>query len=276
MPTATEGEKHDCIKETQQNVKPRPDLMDSQLATGYVIYIDGSAGKNDRGQNNVGYAITTQSEILKQGKLPNNCSAQAAELTALIEACKMFRGKSVTIYTDSQYAFGAAHHFCVQWKNRGYITSSGKSVAHKNLLKQLNDVIVLPKQIAVCKCAAHTTQTDNVSTGNRLADKAAKQAAGLLTADIQPEPTVLKHSILRDYQNKAPYAERQAWKKKRAHINNDLYIGLDNKPWLLRSLFKWAAELTHGPCHVSTGGMIHQVNQHYHTIGFNTYAQKFL
>uniref|UniRef100_A0A3Q2PQE5 Reverse transcriptase/retrotransposon-derived protein RNase H-like domain-containing protein n=1 Tax=Fundulus heteroclitus TaxID=8078 RepID=A0A3Q2PQE5_FUNHE len=36
-------------------------------------------------------------------KLPSNHSAQAAELVALTEACKLMKGKQATIYTDSMH-----------------------------------------------------------------------------------------------------------------------------------------------------------------------------
>ncbi len=41
----------------------------------------------------------------------------------------------------------------------------------------LLEAILLPDKIAICKCAAHTTNKDFVSTGNARADAAAKDAA---------------------------------------------------------------------------------------------------
>lgn len=272
MPTEEDGTPHNCSEKTQEDFRPRPDLKDQPLSHGQTIYIDGSAGKNERNQNQVGYAITTQTTVLKTGKLPSNYSAQAAELVALIEACKMYKGESVTIYTDSQYAFGSVHHFCKQWKLRGFRTAAGKDVAHRALLEQLLHAITLPKDVAVCKCAAHTAGTDDVSTGNRLADEAAKKAALLLLAQVDNSND---DNILQDYQTKAPNSEKTKWKQKGCEIVNDIYVGTDGKPWLPRSLYKWAAELTHGPCHVSTRGMVDQINKHYHTIGFNTFSQIF-
>lgn len=52
-------------------------------------------------------------------------------------------------------------------------------------------------------------------------------------------------------------------------------MGPNGKPWLPKSLFKWAAKLTHGPCHVSTRGMVSLLHRHYYTIGFTTYSRNF-
>lgn len=274
LPTQTDGTPHDCKLRSQEDFKPRPDLQDTPLTKGHTIFIDGSASKNKQGQNCVGYAITTQTTILQKGQLPRTYSAQSAELTALIEACKLYKDKDVTIYTDSQYAFGAVHLFCKQWHLRGFKTSTGKTVVHKDLLQQLLQAVMQPRTIAVCKCAAHTTGTDVVATGNRLADVAAKEAAHLLMTDIEQMESS-PDEILKDYQHRATCSEKQSWKTKGCELKDGLYVGSNNKPWLPKALFNWAAKLTHGPCHVSTGGMIHLIEQYYNTIGFNTYSQNF-
>ena len=129
IPTAEDGDKHDCIAETSQQYSPRPDLIDHPLKTGDVVFVDGSAKKDDKGTNRVGYAVVTENKILKAERLPGNYSAQAAELVALTEACKLYKGKKVTIYTDSQYAFATLHVFCKQWQQRGMKTSTGNTFA---------------------------------------------------------------------------------------------------------------------------------------------------
>ena len=76
--------------------------------------------------------------------LPASLSAQAAELTSVIEECKLTKDKKVNIYTDSRYAFGIVHDFGTIWK----------PIAHHTLVSQLLDAVLLPKQVAVCKCEA--------------------------------------------------------------------------------------------------------------------------
>ncbi len=90
-----------------------PDLLDTPLENcDNVLFVDGSASKDPQtGLNKVGFAVTTEFEVVKSGKLPSNYSAQAAELVALTEACNLMADKCVTIYTDSRYAFGVTHDF---------------------------------------------------------------------------------------------------------------------------------------------------------------------
>lgn len=42
---------------------------------------------------------------------------------------------------------------------------------------ELLDAIHLPKTVAICKCAAHTSEQDDISLGHAFADRTAKAAA---------------------------------------------------------------------------------------------------
>jgi len=109
---------------------------------------------------------------LLSGSLPKHFSAQTAELIALTEACKLAAGKSVTIYTDSRYAFGV-HDFGALWKHRHFLKSDGKTILNSKQVSDLLDAILLPTAISVCKCAAHTNSDDPVACGNARADAVA-------------------------------------------------------------------------------------------------------
>lgn len=54
------------------------------------------------------------------------------------------------------------------------------------------------------------------------------------------------------------------------------FCDLTGKPVLPKGLFKWAAIMSHGLCHVSTGGMVQTVEQHFTTYGFNNYSNIFV
>ncbi len=103
------------------------------------------------------------------------------ELVALTEACKLMAGKCVTIYTDSHYSFGVTHDFGALWKHRNFFKSDGCPIMNAPLVAALLEAILLPDKIAICKCAAHTTNKDFVSTGNARADADAKDAAAKQT-----------------------------------------------------------------------------------------------
>ncbi len=113
MPNVTVKRYTTVVYQQEQVCTPRPDLLDTPLENcDNVLFVDGSASKDPQtGLNKVGFAVTTEFEVVKSGKLPSNYSAQAAELVALTEACNLMAGKCVTIYTDSRYAFGVTYRF---------------------------------------------------------------------------------------------------------------------------------------------------------------------
>lgn len=81
------------------------------------------------------------------------------------------------------------------------ITSTGSPVQHESLLKTLLDVILLPKQLALCNCAAHQKDKSEIIKGNNFADQAAKLAAQqtvdtLMSASAMQIPL----DVLKDHQ----------------------------------------------------------------------------
>ena len=91
--------------------------------------------------------------------------------------------------------------------------------------------MLLPAQIAVCKCAAHTSNIDNVSSGNRLADVTAKAAAqgdygspDIYVSASDDNNTHIDQTILKDMQVAAP-SKKHLWLSKGATLhNNQLYV----------------------------------------------------
>ncbi|XP_030602551.1 protein NYNRIN-like [Archocentrus centrarchus] len=162
LPIVADGEPHDCIAAISEICSPRPDLQDAPLTNSdLVVFVDGSASPNpDTGKNQVGYAVVTEHDILASGSLPSHLSAQAAELVALTKACEIAKDQTVTVYTDSRYAYGVVHDFGTLWKQRQFLTAAGKPIAHHKLVAALLDALLLPKTIAVCKCDAHTNSKD--------------------------------------------------------------------------------------------------------------------
>lgn len=76
-------------------------------------------------------------------------------------------------------------------------------------------------------------------------------------------------------QQSAPKSEKTTWKNKKAQKDSQGLYRLNDKPILPKSLYKWAAKLSHGLTHVSTGGMYTMIDKHYSTIGLHKYLQSF-
>ncbi len=75
LPTEEDGEEHHCcLSVLEQVCTPRPDLLDTPLENcDNVLFVDGSASKDPQtGLNMVGFAVTTEFEVVKSGKWPSN------------------------------------------------------------------------------------------------------------------------------------------------------------------------------------------------------------
>ncbi|KAB0367342.1 hypothetical protein FD755_020666 [Muntiacus reevesi] len=109
--------------------------------------------------------------------LPPNTSAQKAELIALIQALEQAKGKRVTIYTDSRYAFSTAHIQGPIYQERGFRTAEGKEVKNLPEIRRLLEAVQLPQAVAIVHVPGHQKGEDLKARGNRAADVAAREAA---------------------------------------------------------------------------------------------------
>ena len=163
----------------------------------------------------------------------------------------------------------------------GFLTSSGKPIAHHKLIDELLKAILLPKAVSVMKCSAHTSSSDPVSTGNAKADAAAKAAAvscnppfslsHLLSIPVDLSP----YADLPTLQSLANAQERSLWSRSGATFNASVWTGPDNKPCLPRALFHVYAKLSHGRDHVGKNGMQAAINSNWYTKGFSTFAADY-
>ncbi len=232
LPTEEDGEEHHCCLS----------VLDTPLENcDNVLFVDGSASKDPQtGLNKVGFAVTTEFEVVKSGKLPSNYSAQAAELVALTEACNLMADECVTIYTDSRYAFGVTHDFGALWKHRNFLKSDGHPILNAALVAKLLEAILLPDKVAICKCAAHTNDKSFISTGNVRADVAAKAAA----AQETKETTCALVSVtnpdispcLQSMQSFSTGAEKQQWRSSGCSLQRGVWMSVDDIPCLPKTL----------------------------------------
>ncbi len=236
LPTEEDGQEHHCcLSVLEQVCTPRPDLLDTPLENcDNVLFVDGSASKDPQtGLNKVGFAVTTEFEVVKSGKLP--------------------------------YAFGVTHDFGALWKHRNFLKSDGHPILNAALVAKLLEAILLPDKVAICKCAAHTNDKSFISTGNARADAAAKAAA----AQETKETTCALVSVtnpdispcLQSMQTFSTGAEKQQWRSSGCSLQRGVWMSVDDIPCLPKHFFQHYAKLTHGLDHVSKAGMIMQMRE---------------
>ncbi|XP_009459379.1 PREDICTED: uncharacterized protein LOC104009153 [Nipponia nippon] len=167
---------HDCIQTIEQVYSSRPDLKSEPLINPDLeMFTDGSSYVID-GQWKAGYTVVTPTQVLEAKALPVSTSAQKGELIALTRALDLSQGKKVNIWTDSKYAFGVIHAHGAIWKERELLSAQGMPIKHSEEILQLLKSVQKPAEVAVMHCKAHQSGRSPVIDGNRLADKAAKEA----------------------------------------------------------------------------------------------------
>lgn len=103
----------------------------------------------------------------------------------------------------------------------------------------------MPKQLALCKCAAHQKDNSEVTKGNNFADQAAKKAAQQHIQTLMSETSkLIPLDVLKDEQKAASITEQKKWLKCGAQLQNDLMV-CDGKPILPESLHRTAVVVTH-------------------------------
>ncbi|XP_051785018.1 uncharacterized protein LOC127528403 [Erpetoichthys calabaricus] len=274
LPTEEEGEPHNCHDEITKVLKPRPDLQETPLEIGEIIFVDGCSLRLENGTPSTSYAVVKGDHLLEANRISSSFSAQAAELIALTRACQLSEGKVITIYTDSRYAFGVCHDHGALWKLRGFKTSTGKPIQHQKLVESLLEAITKPSKLAIVKCQAHTGKQDPVSKGNELADHFAEQAAynnAPISLFLQKDDKDPDNQII-SLQSAATDREKRKWFKEGSLSNGVWTHKQNNKPFLPKASFPGMAKVAHGLDHAGKDAMVQDVERHWEAVGFSTYA----
>ena len=122
------------------------------------------------------YAVVSNFGIIEAKPLPPGTSAQLAELIALTQALGLGKGKTITIYTDSRYAFLVQHAHAAIWKERGHLTTRGSPIKYGDQILRLLEAVHLPAEVSVSHCKGLQKGNTETARGNQAAEQAAKRA----------------------------------------------------------------------------------------------------
>ena len=89
-------------------------------------------------------------------------------------------------------------HMETIWKERGLLSAQGTTTQHAEQTLELLEAIQKPTAVAIMRCKAHQSGRTVPETGNRLADRAAKEAAEKGILALVPERSV---ALLKDAPN---------------------------------------------------------------------------
>lgn len=99
MVLPTEGQPHDCLKETENIMQVRENLYNLPIPSDLTLFVDGSCVRDETGTR-AGYGImqlnpdSTFHEV-QSVSLNQQCPAKLAEIKALTAACKLAAGRRV-------------------------------------------------------------------------------------------------------------------------------------------------------------------------------------
>ena len=149
------------------------------------VFTDGACPNNGKPEAKAGigvyFGVEDPRNVSRRidGRQTNN----RAELYAIIRAIEIVEegvklGKSVEIYTDSDYSLKTYTVYAPKWEKRGWKKSDGKPVKNLELVKRGYELYSrYSKKIKLTKVKAHTGATDLLSVGNDWADRLANLGA---------------------------------------------------------------------------------------------------
>ncbi|KAL4008309.1 hypothetical protein ACER0C_002161 [Sarotherodon galilaeus] len=258
------GEPHDCTKKAELEGKVREDLNAEPIPGAEDWFTDGCCHRDEEGLK-AGYAIVckqgTEFEVKEAGRIEGQQSAQRAEVIALSRALRLAKDKRVNIYTDSAYAFGAAHVELQQWKRAGFRTATNAPICHRKEMEELERALHDPSEVSIIKCKGHSQANTMVARGNQKADGAAKEAAGyrgqqqMVQVIAEEEAGINMLEEARQAQEEASLEEKEVWQSKGARKEGGLWRGVDGRPVLTDKLARQKITEAHGLGHVGVAQM---------------------
>ncbi|CAH2330260.1 Retrovirus-related Pol poly from transposon opus, partial [Pelobates cultripes] len=277
----TQPEEHDCIHTIHTHTSPRLDLMDTPQPGSEDVFVDGSCSRPVDGQYQTGYAVVQlPDKVLEASSIPH-MSAQAAELVALTRACTLFTNKDVNIYTDSRYAHGVVHDFGMIWKQRGFIAADGKGISHKTLIEDLLHALQLPRTVSIIHCRAHTQGRDDISLGNALADRIAKEVASQtiyyrMIFSIFSPPKCPEEQLLQELQGFATHEDIAYWKKQGLEKDQNGLYSKEGKIGIPESSAPIFISQAHGVGHKGLKVTLGLIQQHFVILNLSLHCQVYL
>jgi ribonuclease HI len=161
------------------------------------VFTDGACSHNGKPDAKAGYAVwfPDHPEWSFAKRVPDSQSQtnQRGELSAIHAAVltleeKGYIDEDIVIYTDSDYSINCLTKWLPGWKSRGWRTSEGKDVLHRDLIEETSTKLSKFKSYRFHHVRAHTGGGDDLSKNNDVVDRMAR---GSIDTSVQVQvPTV--------------------------------------------------------------------------------------
>lgn len=147
------------------------------------VFTDGACSLNGRPGAKAGYAVWFPDHLRfsMSERLPANepQTNQRAEMSAIHKAAMIleengFHDENIVIYTDSEYSINCLTKWMPGWVSRGWKTSAGGDVLHRDLIEDTAKRLAKFKSYRFVHVRAHTGGEDDLSKQNDAVDRMAR------------------------------------------------------------------------------------------------------
>lgn len=147
------------------------------------IFTDGACSQNGRPGAKAGFAVwfPEHKELSSSGRVPDGEAQtnQRAEMRGIERAVTVleqngFFDEDVVVYTDSDYCINCLTKWIPGWMARGWKTSEGRDVLHRDLIEGISSRLTKFKSHRFHHVRAHTGGGDDLSVNNDIVDRMAR------------------------------------------------------------------------------------------------------
>ncbi len=147
------------------------------------VFTDGACSQNGKPGAKAGYAVwfPENRDLSSAARVPADQpqTNQRAEMTAIRHAVVTLEetghtDEDIVIYTDSDYCINCLTKWIPGWISRGWKTSNGTDVLHRDLIEEISTRLTKFKSHRFVHVRAHTGGEDDLSKNNDVVDRMAR------------------------------------------------------------------------------------------------------
>lgn len=165
------------------------------------VFTDGACSSNGRPGAKAGFAVwfPEHKSMSASMKVPSDQAQtnQRAELSGIHQATLIleengFHDEDIVIYTDSDYSINCLTKWITGWVSRGWKTSAGGDVLHRDLIENTSKRLAKFKSYRFIHVRSHTGGEDDLSKNNDVVDRMARATIDdSVTVTLPPAEDVL-------------------------------------------------------------------------------------
>ena len=180
---ANQLEEKDRIIEQLQNKLSKYVDKNKIVDDSIKVFTDGSCSNNGQENAKAGIGIYFSDDDIRnvseriEGEQTNN-NAELNAIVRVFDVCKNIieKNKNITIYTDSKYSISCFMEWSNQWVDNDWKNKNGDVIKNKQVIIDGYNLFKKYKNVKLEYVKAHTNNMDELSVGNRMADKLAKES----------------------------------------------------------------------------------------------------